>query len=75
MKYTAYGLKISSAAFQRIIDLAIRGMKYIDVTSFVDDLAVAGVTFEKHNERLFKVEPIEWFRIHVTREQMLFCYG
>jgi hypothetical protein len=30
-------------------------MKYIDVASFVDDLAVAGDTFEKHNERLFKV--------------------
>jgi hypothetical protein len=50
-----FGLKISSAAFQRAIDMALIGLKYIDCASFVDDLAIAGETFEIHNQRLYKV--------------------
>jgi hypothetical protein len=54
-KFVPYGTCISSAAFQRAIDLALSGMKYIDVASFIDDLIIPGETFEIHLIRLEKV--------------------
>jgi hypothetical protein len=54
-KFIPYGTCISTAAFQRAIDLALSNMKYIDVASFVDDLIIPGETFEIHLIKLEKV--------------------
>jgi len=52
--YVPYGISVSSAAFQRAIDMVLKGMKYIDVISFIDDLVIPG-DFEIHFFRLEKV--------------------
>ena len=53
--YVPYGTKVSTAAFQRALDLATMGMKYIDLASFVDDLLIPANTWSLHMSRLSKI--------------------
>ena len=46
-KYVPYGLRVSTAAFQRALDLATCGLKYNELACFVDDLLIPGNTWSK----------------------------
>ena len=48
--YVPYSTSFSSSAFQRAIDLALMGMKYVEIV--FDDLVIPGKTFEAHCIRL-----------------------
>ena len=54
-KFVPYGTKVSTAAFQRALDLATTGMKYVDLASFIDDLLIPGETWNIHMNRLNKI--------------------
>ena len=54
MKYQCvpFGMKMSDAAFLRVLDLVTAGLKYKDFVSFVDDIIVFGKSVSQHNKRL-----------------------
>jgi len=47
-KYVPYGTRVSTAAFQRALDLAMSGLKYNDLACYVDDLIIPGESFDIH---------------------------
>ena len=54
-KVVAQGLKTSSAALNRALQIALCGLQGIDAHLYVDDILIASRTYEEHLEKLDRV--------------------
>ena len=50
-----FGLCNASSTFQRIIELALRGLQWITCLIYLDDVIIFGINFKEHLSRLKQV--------------------
>ena len=54
-KAMPFGLTNAPATFQRVMEIAMRGLQWTSCLIYLDDIIIFGSTFEEHQERLMAV--------------------